>query len=194
MRISQTNFWICHASHQVYNISREEDVEPESQILYHPPAHCHTSSQRATQSKTTLYIIIGRVANSSPREAREVIREGHKMHGLPWWLISRESASSAGDTGSVPGLRRPPGEGSGHPLQHSCQGNPMDGGAWRAIGHGIVKVSDAAQRLNNNNIGYISEPSSRLGDPRAVSLKGMLCSIPDHWTRQVCKPLCCQLP
>jgi len=42
----------------------------------------------------------------------------------------------------------------------------MDGGAWQAIGHGIIKVSDAAQQLNNNNIGYVSEPSSRLGDPR----------------------------
>ena len=25
-----------------------------------------------------------------------------------------------------------PGEGNGHPLQYSCLGNPMDGGAWRA--------------------------------------------------------------
>ena len=141
MRISQTTFWICHSSHQVYNISREEDVEPESQIPYLPPTHCHTSSQGATQSKTTLYVIISRGANSSPRGAREVIREGHKMHGLPWWLSSRESASRAGDAGSVPGSRRPPGEGSGNPFQYSCQGNPMDGGAWRAIGHGIAKGS-----------------------------------------------------
>ena len=35
-----------------------------------------------------------------------------------------------GDPGSIPGLGRPPGEGNGNPLQYSCQGNPMDGGAW----------------------------------------------------------------
>ena len=31
------------------------------------------------------------------------------------------------------------GEGSGTPLQHSCLENPMDGGAWWATVHGVVK-------------------------------------------------------
>ena len=31
------------------------------------------------------------------------------------------------------------GEGSGTPLQYSCLENPMDGGAWRAAVHGVVK-------------------------------------------------------
>ena len=31
------------------------------------------------------------------------------------------------------------GEGDGNPLQYSCLGNPMDGGAWWAAVHGIVK-------------------------------------------------------
>ena len=26
-----------------------------------------------------------------------------------------------------------------HPLQHSCLGNPMDGGAWWAAVHGVAK-------------------------------------------------------
>ena len=30
-----------------------------------------------------------------------------------------------------------PGEGNGSPLQCSCLGNPMDGGAWRATAHGV---------------------------------------------------------
>ena len=30
------------------------------------------------------------------------------------------------------------GEGSGNPLQYSCLGNPVDGGAWCAIGHGVT--------------------------------------------------------
>ena len=33
------------------------------------------------------------------------------------------------DTGSIPGSGRSPGEGNGNPLQYSCLGNPMDGGA-----------------------------------------------------------------
>ena len=31
------------------------------------------------------------------------------------------------------------GEGSGTPLQYSCQENPMDRGAWRAAVHGVAK-------------------------------------------------------
>ena len=31
------------------------------------------------------------------------------------------------------------GEGSGTPLQYSCLVNPMDGGAWWAAVHGVVK-------------------------------------------------------
>ena len=31
------------------------------------------------------------------------------------------------------------GEGNGNPLQYSCLENPMDGGAWWAIVHGVVK-------------------------------------------------------
>ena len=31
------------------------------------------------------------------------------------------------------------GEGNGNPLQYSCLENPMDGGAWRAVVHGVAK-------------------------------------------------------
>jgi len=31
------------------------------------------------------------------------------------------------------------GEGNGTPLQYSCLENPMDGGAWRAVVHGVSK-------------------------------------------------------
>ena len=32
-----------------------------------------------------------------------------------------------------------PGEGNGNPLQYSCLGIPMDGGAWWAAVHGVAK-------------------------------------------------------
>ena len=48
-------------------------------------------------------------------------------------LDSKESACSAGDTGSIPGLGRTPGEGNGYPLQYSCLENPTDREAWQAI-------------------------------------------------------------
>ena len=48
-------------------------------------------------------------------------------------------AGDAGDAGSIPGLRRFPGEGNGNPLQYSCLGNPMDRGAWGTIVHEVTK-------------------------------------------------------
>ena len=48
---------------------------------------------------------------------------------FPGGSDGKASACSAGDPGLIPGLGRSPGEGNGNPLQHSCLGNPMDGGA-----------------------------------------------------------------
>ena len=48
----------------------------------------------------------------------------------------------AGDTGSITGIGRFPGEGNGHPLQYSCLGNPMDRGIWWATIHRVVKELD----------------------------------------------------
>ena len=63
------------------------------------------------------------------------------MVGLPWWLRGKESVCNAGNTevDLIPGLGRPPGEGSGNPLQYSYLGNPMDRGTWRATVHGATK-------------------------------------------------------
>ena len=51
----------------------------------------------------------------------------------------KESVCSAGDLGSVPGLGRSSGEGTGYPLQYSCLKNSMDRGAWWATVHGVTK-------------------------------------------------------
>ena len=46
----------------------------------------------------------------------------------------KESASSAGDLGSIPELGRSPGEGKGYPLQYSGLENSID-----SIVHGVAK-------------------------------------------------------
>ena len=63
----------------------------------------------------------------------------YELEGVPRGSDGKESAGSARDLGSIPGLRRSPGEGNGNPLQYSCLENPMDGGAWRVIVHGVAK-------------------------------------------------------
>ena len=52
------------------------------------------------------------------------------VFGFPCSSVSKESACTAGDPGSILGLGRSPGEGNGNPLQYSCLENSMDGGAW----------------------------------------------------------------
>ena len=59
---------------------------------------------------------------------------------------SKESACSAGDMGSIPGLGRSPGEGNGNPLKYPCLENLMDRGALWAAVHGVAK---SWARLNN---------------------------------------------
>ena len=60
--------------------------------------------------------------------------------GFPGSSVSKESACSAGDPGSIPGLGRSIGEGNGKPLQYSCLENPVDREAWWATVHGIARV------------------------------------------------------
>ena len=40
------------------------------------------------------------------------------------------NARDAGDSNSIPGSGRSPGEGSGNPFQYSCLENPIDRGVW----------------------------------------------------------------
>ena len=58
---------------------------------------------------------------------------------LPGGTLLKNPPANAGDTGSVPGLGRSPGEGNGNPLQYSCLWNPVDRGAWRPTAHGVAK-------------------------------------------------------
>ena len=55
-----------------------------------------------------------------------------------------ESACSAGDPGSIPGLGRSPGEENGNPLQYSCLENPMERGVWQSTVYGVAKRHDWA--------------------------------------------------
>ena len=49
------------------------------------------------------------------------------------------NARDARDVGSIPGSGRPPGVGSGNPLQSSCLENSMDRGVWPVTVHGVAK-------------------------------------------------------
>ena len=48
------------------------------------------------------------------------------------------NAGDARDAGSIPGLGRSLGVGSGNPLQYSCLKNSVDRGAWQATVHEVA--------------------------------------------------------
>ena len=50
--------------------------------------------------------------------------------GFPDSSEGKESARSAGDSDSIPEVKRSSGEGNGYPLQDSCPESPMDREAW----------------------------------------------------------------
>ena len=53
------------------------------------------------------------------------------IQGFPGGSVVKNPPANAGDTGSIPGLGRCPGEGNDYTLQNSCPENPTDRGAWR---------------------------------------------------------------
>ena len=81
------------------------------------------------------------VAGSTPAGAT-ILYMKKLCLGIPGGTVVKNLPANAGvigDTGSIPGLGRSPGEGNDNPLQYSCLENPMDRGAWQATVHGIVK-------------------------------------------------------
>ena len=63
------------------------------------------------------------------------------MHvpGFPGGSVVKNLPASAGDTGSIPGSGRSPGEGNGSLLQYSHLGNLMDRSLAGYIVHGVSK-------------------------------------------------------
>ena len=72
---------------------------------------------------------------------------------FPAGSVVENLPANAGNTGSIPGWGRSPGEGNGKPLQYSCLENPMDRRAWQAMVHGVTE-SDMTMQLST----YTQDP------------------------------------
>ena len=53
--------------------------------------------------------------------------------GFPSSSDGKASDCNAGDMGSIPGLGKSPGEGSGNPHKYPCLENPMNRRTWEAV-------------------------------------------------------------
>ena len=71
------------------------------------------------------------------------------MLGFSSGSVVKNLPANAGDSSSISGSGRAPGEEDGNPLQYCCLGNPMDRAAWWATVHGVTKESGVTEQLNN---------------------------------------------
>ena len=120
----------------------------------------------------------------------------------------KESACNTRDPGLIPWLGRLPGEGNGHPLQHSCLENSMDRGAWRATVHGVTKSQTRPELLTHfqdinlifSNIGLVEFvqriPVWGYGSDSGVFSCSLLSSVQKRSPFAVCRavPYSCTVP
>ena len=71
------------------------------------------------------------------------------LQGFPDGSAGKDSTCNAGDLGSIPGLERSPGEGSGYPLQYFGLENSTDN-----IVHEVAK---SRTRLSESHFTFITE-------------------------------------
>ena len=62
------------------------------------------------------------------------------MTDFPGGSVVKNSLANSGDSGTILGSGRSPGEGNGNLLQYSCPENPMNREAWQATVHGVQGV------------------------------------------------------
>ena len=53
--------------------------------------------------------------------------------------VVKNLPAKVGDADLILGSERSTRIGNGNPLQYSCLGNPIDGGAWQTTVHGVKK-------------------------------------------------------
>ena len=70
--------------------------------------------------------------------------------GFPCGSTGKESTCHVGDLGSIPGLGRSPGEGSGYPLRYAGLENSMD-----CIVHGITKSQTRLSKFHFTSLHFI---------------------------------------
>ena len=98
--------------------------------------------------------------------------------GFPGSSAGKESACNAGDTSSIPGLGRCPGEGIGYPPQHS----------WASLVAQMVKNPPAMQETWVQSLGWEDSPGGEHGNlPQYSCLENLMDSAQRATAHRVAK-------
>ena len=104
---------------------------------------CYTCVQVCgTRGHSGLLLLVGRaflkgLSSSDFIPLMAVSKEPHLKYGGNYSQVALPA--NAGDSSSIPGSERSPGEGNSNPLQYSCQNNPVNRGAWWVTVYGVAK-------------------------------------------------------
>ena len=99
---------------------------------------------------------------------------------IPCCSAGKESTCSAGELGSIPGLRRPPGEGKGYPLQYSGLKNSMDTVHW------VTKSQTWMSNLGFLDISVGKESACNTGEPSLIPGSGRSAGEAIGYSLQYC--------
>ena len=114
------------------------------------------------------------------------------MQRLPRWLSGKKNPSAnAGDTGSVPGSGRCPGEGHGNPLQYSCLENPRDRGAWQATVYGVTRVRHNLATKQQQQKYTLKNLFWKLNQQDSISQDSEQAGLPSGSLSCLCYPITC---
>ena len=83
--------------------------------------------------------------------------------GFPGGSGGKEFSCNVGDLGSIPGLRRSPGEGPGNPLQYSCLENPHGQRSLKGYSSWGHKESDMTEQLSTHTHTHIGHTAQLVG-------------------------------
>ena len=87
---------------------------------------CVETEEACSQASEDFLNFLAGCGNKASKEKAQLCQKSVRYLGL----IISEGTRAIGPERTKPILNHPLGEGNGTPLQYSCLGNPMDGGAW----------------------------------------------------------------
>ena len=112
-------------------------------------------------------------------------RRLRNIMGFPSDSDGEESASNAGDLGSVSGSGSSNGGGNGDPLQYSCLENSMDRGPWWTTIHGVTKTQT---QLKGLSMPTFPELSCRCKKPPPYKMEDVNCLTPEPIASSLLEP------
>ena len=93
-----------------------------------------------------------------------------RVLGFPGGSVSKESACSIGEPGSIPALGRSPGEGNGNPLHYSCLRNHLNrGDCWATVDRGHKELNTESSTHKELNLANINTKTTQIMALQVIS-------------------------